>query len=112
MTTFDDREAAFENKFVHDENMKFKAAVRGCKQVALWAASLLGKGDEAAETYAESMSSLDLLDADHTDLVAMLSRDLGPQVSTADISKKVEEEFAKALEQILSEPDLDLLKPS
>ena len=28
MTTFDDRENAFENKFAHDEQMTFKAEVR------------------------------------------------------------------------------------
>ncbi|HEV8036085.1 DUF1476 domain-containing protein, partial [Yoonia sp.] len=49
MTTFDDRENAFENKFAHDAEMQFKAEARGNKLLGLWAAELMGKtGDEAA----------------------------------------------------------------
>ena len=43
MTGFTDRETAFENKFAHDEELKFKAEARRNKLVGLWAAELLGK---------------------------------------------------------------------
>jgi len=33
MTTFDDRESAFENKFAHDEDLKFRAAARRNKRL-------------------------------------------------------------------------------
>ena len=50
MTTFDDREHAFEAKFAHDTEMQFRAEARRNKLVGLWAAGLLGKsGDEAAD---------------------------------------------------------------
>ncbi len=50
MSTFDDRERAFESKFAHDTEMQFRAEARRNKLVGLWAAGLLGKsGDEAAE---------------------------------------------------------------
>ena len=42
MSTFDDRENAFENKFAHDEEMKFKAVARTNKLIGLWAAELMG----------------------------------------------------------------------
>ena len=49
MTTFDDRENAFENKFAHDAEMQFKAEARRNKLLGLWAADLMGKsGDDAA----------------------------------------------------------------
>ena len=49
MTTFDDRENAFENKFAHDEELRFKAEARRNKLLGLWAAGLMGKtGDDAA----------------------------------------------------------------
>ena len=38
MTTFNDREKGFENKFAHDEEMQFKAAARRNKLLGLWAA--------------------------------------------------------------------------
>ena len=54
MTTFDDREAAFERKFVLDEDQRFRAIARGNRYFGLWAADKLGKsGDEAAD-YAKS----------------------------------------------------------
>jgi hypothetical protein len=46
MSTFDDRENAFENKFAHDEEMKFKAEARTNKLLGLWAAELLGKSGD------------------------------------------------------------------
>ena len=50
MSTFDDRENAFENKFAHDAEMQFKADARRNKLLGLWAADLMGKsGDDAAD---------------------------------------------------------------
>ncbi len=43
MTTFNDRESAFESKFAHDAEMQFRAEARRNKLVGLWAAGLLGK---------------------------------------------------------------------
>ena len=42
MTTFDEREHAFEAKLAHDEELKFKARARRDKRLGLWAAGLLG----------------------------------------------------------------------
>jgi hypothetical protein len=41
MTTFDDRENAFENKFAHDQEMLFKAEARRNKLMGLWVADIL-----------------------------------------------------------------------
>ena len=40
MTTFDDREHAFEAKFAHDAEMVFRAEARRNKLVGLWAAEI------------------------------------------------------------------------
>ena len=48
MSSFDDRENAFENKFAHDAEMQFKAEARRNKLLGLWAAGLLGKSDNDA----------------------------------------------------------------
>ena len=55
MTTFDKREHAFEEKYVHDEELRFKARVRRDKLLGLWAAEKLGKTGPAAEDYAASL---------------------------------------------------------
>ena len=40
MSTFDERENAFESKFAHDAEMQFKADARRDKLLGLWAAAL------------------------------------------------------------------------
>lgn len=46
MTTFDERERAFEEKFAHDEELKFKATVKTAKLLAEWAAFQIGLSPE------------------------------------------------------------------
>lgn len=36
MTTFDDRQKAYEDKFAHDEELRFKATVRAAKIFGKW----------------------------------------------------------------------------
>ena len=55
MTTFDDREHAFESKFAHDEEMRFRAQARRDKLLGLWAAGLLGKTGADADAYAKDV---------------------------------------------------------
>ncbi len=59
MTTFDEREHAFENKFAHDAEMQFKAEARRNKLLGLWAAELLGKSGDEAEAYAQEVVKSD-----------------------------------------------------
>ena len=54
-TTFDKREEGFENLFVHDEELKFKATVRRDRLLGLWAAQHLGLTGAAADDYAKSI---------------------------------------------------------
>ncbi|MBY0429027.1 MAG: DUF1476 domain-containing protein [Alphaproteobacteria bacterium] len=42
MTTFDEREKAYEEKFAHDEELRFKAKVKAAKLLAKWAANEIG----------------------------------------------------------------------
>ncbi len=42
MTGFDSRREAFENKFAHDEALRFKVVARRNKLLGLWAASQPG----------------------------------------------------------------------
>ena len=42
MTTFEDREKAYEDKFAHDEELRFKVNVKAAKLLAEWAATEIG----------------------------------------------------------------------
>jgi hypothetical protein len=60
MTTFDDREQGFENKFSHDQELEFRIGARRNKLLGLWAAQLLGINGSDAENYAKSLAELEL----------------------------------------------------
>ena len=76
MTTFNDRETAFENKFAHDAELQFKVNARRDKLTGLWAAGLLGHTGEAAEAYAKSVVIADLAHAGDDDIIGKLVTDL------------------------------------
>lgn len=103
MTTFDDRESAYENKFAHDEEMNFKAAARGNKKLGLWAAELLGKSGDDAEDYAKSVVLSDFEEAGHEDVFRKVSGDLGDKADEAAIRAKMEECLALAKAELMDE---------
>lgn len=103
MTTFDEREAAFENKFAHDEEMKFKAQARANKLLGLWAAELLGKSGEAAETYASEVIKSDFEEAGHEDVFRKVAADLGTLADEPTIRARMKETLAEAKEQLMNE---------
>ncbi len=103
MSTFDDRENAFENKYAHDAEMQFKAEARRNKLLGLWAAELLGKsGDDAAE-YAKEVVKADFEEAGHEDVVRKVSGDLGGKASDDEIRAKMAELMIVAKTQIMNE---------
>lgn len=55
MSTFDDREEAFEKRYVHELELQFRAQARRNKLFGLWAAEKLGKSQPEAEAYAEAL---------------------------------------------------------
>jgi hypothetical protein len=103
MTTFDDRENAFENKFAHDANMQFRAEARRNKLVGLWAAGLLGKSGDEAATYAMSVVSADFEEAGIEDVVRKVAADLEGKASADDIRAKMAEMLPVAKQQLMDE---------
>ncbi len=103
MSTFDDRESAFENKYAHDAEMLFKAEARRNKLLGLWAAELLGKsGDEASE-YATEVVKSDFEEAGDEDVYRKVSGDLGDLATEAEIRAKMADLMAVAKGQIMDE---------
>ena len=103
MTTFDDRENAFENKYAHDEEMKFKAEMRRNKLLGLWAAELLGKTGEQADAYAVEVVKSDFEEAGHEDVVRKVAGDLGELADPDTIRAKMDELLKVAKEQVMNE---------
>lgn len=101
MTTFDDREHAFEAKFAHDEEMVFKADARANKLLGLWAAELLGKSDSEAEAYAKSVIIADFEEAGHEDVVRKVAADLEGKADADTIRAKRAELLVIAKDEIM-----------
>ena len=103
MTTFDDREHAFEAKFAHDADMQFRAEARRNKLVGLWAAELLGKSGDAAAEYAMSVVSADFEEAGIEDVVRKVAADLAGKASADQVRAKMTELLPVAKSQLMSE---------
>jgi hypothetical protein len=103
MSTFDDRERAFENKYAHDAEMAFKAVARRNKLLGLWAAGLLGKVGTDAESYAMEVIKADFEEAGHEDVFRKVAADLGEKADEATIRAKMDEFLAQAKAQLMSD---------
>jgi hypothetical protein len=103
MTTFDDREKAFEKKFAHDQELKFKAEARRNKLLAEWAAKLLGLSGTAVDDYAKALVRADLAERGDDDVFRKLRGDLDMKsvaISDTEIRKAMAECLATAVKQI------------
>lgn len=104
MTSFDDRQKAFETKFAHDEELRFRILARRGKLIGLWAAEKLGKDGADAEAYAKSVLLSDLEIPGDDDIIAKLHGDLAPLgVGVADIKAMLAEKLAQAETQVTGE---------
>jgi hypothetical protein len=103
MTTFDDRENAFENKFAHDEELKFKAEARRNKLLGLWAAGLMGRSGDAAAAYAKEVVAADFEEAGDEDVYRKVADDLGDLASETTIRTRMVELMVEAKRQIMDE---------
>ena len=107
MTTFNDREKGFENKFAHDEEMQFKAMARRNKLLGLWAASMLGKTGAEAAAYAMDVVRADFAEVGQEDVFRKLAHDLDHRADEITIRSKMAELLGVAKEQIMSEVPRD-----
>ena len=103
MSTFDDREKGYENKFVHDENLRFRANARRNKLLGLWAAEKMGMtGDDAAE-YAKAVVKADFEEPGEEDVFRKIRADFDANnVAQSDhqIRRTMEELMGEAVRQI------------
>lgn len=103
MTTFKKREEGFEQKFAHDQELRFKASARRNKLLGLWAAEMLGLAGVEAEDYAKSVVQADLKEAGEEDVFQKIRSDFdakGVDQSDHQIRRTMNEMMAKAIDQL------------
>ena len=76
MTTFDDRERAFESKYARDQEMQFKIVARRNRLLGQWAANLMGLTEVEAEAYAKDVIRSDFEEAGDEDVIRKILGDL------------------------------------
>ncbi|MGV9006642.1 MAG: DUF1476 domain-containing protein [Brevundimonas sp.] len=103
MTTFDDREAAFESKFALDQDQEFKAMARRNKLLGLWAAGKMGLSEDSGEQYANAVVRADFDQPGDEDVFRKIAGDFkgsGLAVSEGEIRSKMDELASIARDQI------------
>lgn len=101
MTTFDKREQGFEAKFVHDEDLMFRAMARCNKLLGFWAAAELGLTSDAASDYANALVTDHLESRTMDDVVSKVSGDLAAKgVSREQVALKLQQSLHQALAQL------------
>lgn len=103
MTTFDERERAYEAKFALDADLRFRAEARRDRLLGEWAAGLLGKSGEDARRYAMTVVTSDFHQPGDEDVFRKLEADLAGLADAATIRTKMAELLHQARIQVVEE---------
>ncbi len=104
MTTFDDREHAFEAKFAHDEEMAFRITARRHRLLGQWAAAKMGLTPAETDAYCKAVVQAEFEEAGDEDVVRKLLGDLtaaGGDTDEAAVRKALDEQMVEARRQLL-----------
>ena len=106
MTTFDDRERAFENLFAHDLELSFRAQARRNRRIGLWAAHQLGRSGDEADAYATEILIVSIEKGGTDAVVAKLREDLdrhGLTFTEHQIRRRMDELLAESVHSVKTE---------
>ena len=105
MTTFDERDKGFENKFAHDEAIKFKLANKARINTAKWAATKMGYDQAQTEILVDQIISLGVGKKNEDAIISKIvddSKALDKAISKAEIEKYLALAYSKAEEELKS----------
>jgi len=106
MTTFDDRERAFESQYARDQDLQFRIAARRNRLLGAWAAELMGLTSVEAEAYSKDVVRADFEEAGDEDVIRKVLGDLvaaGCDVDQAGVRAVLEEKAVEARRQLMGE---------
>jgi hypothetical protein len=109
MTQFSDRERAFETKFAHDEDMKFRIIARRNRLLGQWAARQMGLTDAESESYAKDVIRADFEEAGDNDVIRKVQGDLtaaGIEIDEEAIAEALRNKEIEARRQIIEATNL------
>jgi hypothetical protein len=106
MTSFDDRQKAFENKYAYDQDMLFRIEARASKLFGLWVAEQMDLDADAAREFAGSVVSSNLEEPGFDDVLRAVKAALAEksvEISDHTLETKLEHFLEVAREQVVSE---------
>ncbi len=109
MTQFDDRERAFETKFAHDEEMKFRITARRNRLLGEWAARRMGLSEAESESYEKDVVRADFEEAGDNDVIRKVVGDLtaaGIDCDEDQVSEALRNKEIEARRQIIESSNL------
>lgn len=101
---FAEREKAFEDKWAHDEELKFKLLARRNHLLGLWAAGEMGLKGAAAENYAKAIIRAQVVKEDNNAVVRRIATDFkAAKIARTEhlIRRKMQEYLAAAEAQAM-----------
>lgn len=104
MSTFDERERAFETKFSRDQDMAFRITARRNRLVGTWAAELMGLTPAETDAYAKAVVQADFEEAGDEDVIRKLLGDLisaGVDIDEARIRVALDQRTIEARRQLM-----------
>lgn len=104
MSTFDDRERAFETKYARDEEMAFRVTARRNRLLGQWAAAQMKLTPEETDAYAKAVVQADFEEAGDEDVIRKLVSDLnaaGVEVDEGAIRRAIEDQTIEARRQLM-----------
>lgn len=99
MTTFDDRERAFESQYARDQEMQFKIVARRNRLLGHWAAKKMGLTEAESDAYARDVIRADFEEAGDEDVIRKLLGDLtsaGVDIDETSIRQALEHKTVEA----------------
>ena len=97
MSSFEDRKKSFENKFAHDEELKFKVNAKRNKYLGQWVSKVLGYNEDDQKKYIQDLIKADFQEVGDEDVFRKIKEDLKNfNISEKDIRLKMNETLENA----------------
>ncbi len=97
MNSFEDRKKSFENKFAHDEELKFKVNAKRNKYLGQWVSKVLGYNEDDQKKYIQDLIKADFQEVGDEDVFRKIKEDLKNfNISEKDIRLKMNETLENA----------------
>ncbi len=106
MSSFDNREKDFENKFKHDQELQFKVTARRNRLFGEWAGGQMGLSGEALTAYAKDVVRSDFEKPGDEDVLEKVQGDMkaaGTDLTNERLRKQMDDLMGEAKNQVMAE---------